>query len=110
MDTTIDFRANQRKLAVNKNTTREVIFKLAQFRIALEKAANEAGEDLFSFTLGAGYVLMDVCEILGLNPEETKTVMGKATAQQQKACYRDLEDEAAKQQELCYYDVDDNPL
>lgn len=85
---------SQRTLTVSKTTTREVVFKLRQFRETLEKAAKEDRKDLFSLYLGAGYVLMDICEILGLDDVETKAVMGET---------------AAKQRETCYTAIDDNP-
>ncbi len=82
-------RATQRTIMISKKTTSEIVSKLMQFRETLERTAMQEGTDLFSLYLGVGYVLLDVCEILGLSADETQVVMGEATAETVKTCYHD---------------------
>jgi hypothetical protein len=82
-------RSSEHTVTISKTTSREIVFKLTQFREDLEKTAQEEGTDIFNLQLGVGYVLQDICESLGLDRGETRAVMGEATAETQEACYPD---------------------
>ena len=60
------------------NTSRQVAYRLMQFRRQVEKTAREEGISIVDLHLSAGLMLLDICEIIGLSEQETKAVLGKS--------------------------------
>lgn len=60
------------------DTSRQVAYRLMQFRRQIEKAAREEGVGIVDLNLSAGLMLLDICEIIGLSEQETKAVLGKS--------------------------------
>lgn len=59
------------------DTSRQVAYRLMEFRRQIEKVAREEGVSIVDLNLSAGLMLIDVCEIIGLSEQETKAVLGK---------------------------------